>query len=108
MRVVIGLIESYCSDYDITINVKKTKWMRLAPNYGIHNGPLQIGSLIVEEVKSFKFLGVFICADGSYNKHYKNRRKLFFSGISEINNFGFSAKDTNTKFKSIRPLLGPN
>jgi hypothetical protein len=101
MRLVIRLIENFCSDYDITINVKKTKWMRLAPNYSIYNGSLQIGGLLVEEVKSFKFLGVNITSNGSHSEHYNNRRKLFFKGISEINNLGFSNKDTNTKVISV-------
>jgi hypothetical protein len=101
MRLVIQIIENFCSDFDITINVRKTKWMRLTPNYSLYNECLQIGGVIVEEVKVFKFLGVILTANGDFHEHYNNRRKLFFGGISEINNFGFNSRDMSTKVKAL-------
>jgi hypothetical protein len=101
VRQVIKLIERFCSDFDITINAKKTKWMRLTPNYSVETEIIQIGGVIIEEVKEFKFLGVIICSNGSPMAHYKERRKLFFKGISEINNLGFSEADTPTRMKKL-------
>jgi hypothetical protein len=101
LKKVIVLIENFCSDFDITINVKKTKWMRLTPNYSLEEGHVEIGGNRVEEVKVFKFLGVILEANGLFSEHYKNRRKLFFGGISEINNFGFFSKELNTRMKSL-------
>jgi len=88
LRKVIVLIENFCSDFDITINVKKTKWMRLTPNYSLEEGHVEI-------------LGVILESNGMFIEHYKNRRKLFFGGISEINNFGFFGKELNTRMKLL-------
>jgi len=103
MRLVIRLIEKFCSDYDITINAKKTKWMRLTPNYEHipDSNLLQLGSQILENLLSFKFLGVIVTADISYHEHYKKRRNLFFQGIEEINNLGFNKHDVPVKIKTL-------
>ncbi len=101
LNLIIKLIERFCSDYDIKINAKKTKWMRLTPNYSIEEGMVQIGEVPIEEVFEFKFLGVIIRSDGSHTTHLKNRRKLYLKGIAEINSLGFSDKDTPANIKKI-------
>jgi hypothetical protein len=103
MRLTIRLIEKFCSDYDVTINAKKTKWMRLTPNYDHipDSNILQLGGQILENVMSFKFLGVIITADNTSHEHYRKRRSLFFQGIEEINNLGFNKFDVPVKIKTL-------
>jgi hypothetical protein len=103
INAVIKLIERFCSDYDITINSKKTKWMRLTPNYSLTLGEdkVSIAGVEIEEVKEFKFLGVIISSNGSHMPHYKSRRNVYFKGLSEINKLGFNEKDLPTRIKKL-------
>jgi hypothetical protein len=99
MRILVKIIESFCADYDITINAKKTKIMRLTPNYSIEEGVILMGGQVIGWVGNFKFLGVII--SGTYDEHYKNRKKLFFSGLAEVNKLGFSKPELSTKIKAL-------
>jgi hypothetical protein len=101
MKILIKIIESFCGDYDISINAKKTKLMRLTPNYSIEDGYVQMGGQIIEEVKHFKFLGVIISSNGKIDEHFNKRKKLFFNGLAEIKKLGFSKPDVNTKIKAL-------
>jgi hypothetical protein len=101
LRQIIELIERFCSNFDITINAKKTKWMRLTPNYSTDSGFVQIRGALIEEVKEFKFLGVLICSNGSPMPHYKTRKRQYFKGIADINALGFNDKNVPTKIKKL-------
>jgi hypothetical protein len=103
LKCVANIIESFCQDYDITINSKKTKWMRLGPNYShsLEDESIELGGIALEKVSEFKFLGVIICEDGTYKNHYKKRKTLYLNGISEINSLGFNKNDLTTQVKSL-------
>jgi hypothetical protein len=103
LRGVINIIETFCSDYDININTKKTKWMRLTPNYIyiLNEETVKLGGVTLEKVHDFKFLGVIICSDNTYNKHYKKRKSLYMEGISEIITLGFNKSDISARLKNL-------
>jgi hypothetical protein len=77
------------------------KIMRLTPNYSIEEGVILMGGQVIDWVGNFKFLGVIISGNGTYDEHYKNRKKLFFSGLAEVNKLGFSKPELSTKIKAL-------
>jgi hypothetical protein len=101
LNVCIGIIERYCALYDISINAKKTKWMRLGEARSSIEPIVKINGDTLEKVDSFKFLGVIIESNGSYKKHLEKRRSLFMTGLGEIQRLGINKKDVPTGMKTL-------
>ena len=53
LKLVIKLIERFCAEYDITINVNKTKWMRFGPQYSTEIEEINLNGQLVEKVRDF-------------------------------------------------------
>ena len=90
LNVCIGIIEKYCALYDISINAKKTKWMRFGEAKSIIDPLIKINGDVLEKVNFFKFLGVIIESNGSYKMHLDKRRSLFMTGLGEIQRLGIN------------------
>jgi hypothetical protein len=101
LNVCIIIIENYCMLYDIGINAKKTKWMYFGKPRSIIEDEIIVNGQEIEKVEKFKFLGVELCSNGSYDEHIKKRRTLFLSGITEINELGIKKNDVPIKMKSL-------
>jgi hypothetical protein len=97
----IIVIERYCMLYDIKINAKKTKWMLFGSPKSILSENVCVNGEKLEKVNSFKFLGVTICQDGSYNEHIEKRKSLFLNGLGEVRRLGFDKKDVPIKMKKL-------
>ena len=57
LQIVTYAIENFCSEYDIKINVTKTKWMRFGPQYNTNDVQISLLGQKVEQVNELKFLG---------------------------------------------------
>jgi len=101
LNLTIKLVERFCSEYDVTINVKKTKWLRFGPKYSAETEAVTLLNQTVEQVEEFKFLGVTIQGDSGYASHIKKRTQMYMQAISEINGLGFNDSKLLVKIKSL-------
>ncbi len=68
-REEVEVLEQWCKTNRLTLNVRKTKEMITDfRKYSVTHPPLLINNAAVEIVESFKFLGVHITDDFSWNK----------------------------------------
>jgi hypothetical protein len=71
-REEVGDLAVWCQDYNLSLNVIKTK--ELIVNYRkrrAEHAPTLIDGTVVEQVESFKFVGVHITDKLSWSKHTK-------------------------------------
>jgi hypothetical protein len=101
LEYCIKIIERYCDVFDIQINAKKTKCMVFGPIKSIVEPEIKVNGQILEIVENFKFLGVHIERGGKHDKHISIRRTAFLSGLTEIENLGFSKSDVPVRMKSL-------
>jgi hypothetical protein len=97
----IIVIERYCMLYDIKINAKKTKWMLFGKPNSVLDESVRVNGELLEKVKSFKFLGVTICQDGSFTEHIEKRKSLFLNSMGEVRRLGFNKKDVPLRMKKL-------
>ncbi len=62
---------------------------------------IMVNNQIIENVKTFKFLGVHIDREGTFKSHIATRKTAFFSGISEIERLGVNKIDVPISMKSL-------
>jgi hypothetical protein len=61
--------------------VKNTIWMRFGGPRSIVEDEVKVNGTTLENVNSFKFLGVIIAQDSSYKEHLLKRRSMFMTGM---------------------------
>jgi hypothetical protein len=101
LNALIKIIEKFCDEYDVIINVKKTKTLRFGPKYKERDEDVILLNTVVEQVDSFKFLGVTVCSDLGYEQHIQIRKAMYMQAIAEINNLGFNDPKIPVKIKSL-------
>ena len=95
----LNILETYCDLYDISINVKKIKWM-------VINGPMNLPTNFflnnqkVEQV-DFKYLGYEVKRNGSNIRHISRRKTFYMGGIKEIEKINFLDRNTHPKMKGL-------
>jgi hypothetical protein len=63
-------LEVWCQDNNLSLNLNKTKEMIVNyRNRRTEHAPIRIDGAVVEQVESFKFLGVHITNKVSWSKH---------------------------------------
>jgi hypothetical protein len=89
MNKILKLIESYCEKHEITINASKTKCM-IFGDRKTRNGTYEIrlDNKILEFVKSFKLLGIWLNNMMTSSDHLKSRRTSTISASYKLLKFG--------------------
>ena len=62
LQLIVDKLDNTAKKYDIKINIKKTKVMKVSKNGGVIN--IVIDGQKVEQVGKFKYLGAWITEDG--------------------------------------------
>lgn len=68
----LNQLSSWCQDWQMNINIRKTKVMSFAPKGSHDFFQYHLDSCPLERVSSFKYLGVTISDDLSWNAHISN------------------------------------
>ena len=107
----IDILEKYCSDWGLEVNISKTKFMELNGKFTCNNSwrPTLNGQPI-EKVASYCYLGVFISSNGKFNKAmdslYHKGLGAYFSLRSTIDRRFIKAKGISKLFDSlVEPIL---
>ena len=90
---------TYCQDWCMEINVKKTKIIIFNRNGRLLNENFSIGNNLIECVKQYKYLGIVIQNTGNFNEA---RKQLFQKGIKASFQL---CKDMKSSNPPIRTLL---
>ncbi|PFX25469.1 hypothetical protein AWC38_SpisGene9896 [Stylophora pistillata] len=111
MGYTVNSINTFISDNNMSLNPKKCKSM--AVDFLHYNSvgcpPLVTGGSVIECVKSFKFLGVYLSSDLTWGEHTdyivkRANRRLY--AIRTLKRFGVSQADIVGVYCTlIRPLL---
>jgi hypothetical protein len=91
-KASISIIEAYCAKHGITINAKKTNWMKLGetahtkdgkekPRELLQNENFSIGDVLLDKVSSFKYLGVWIQSNNCNSMHIRKRKQAAYAAI---------------------------
>ena len=107
----IDILEKYCSDWGLEVNISKTKFMELNGKFTCNNSwrPTLNGQPI-EKVASYCYLGVIISSNGKFNKAidslYHKGLGAYFSLRSTIDRRFIKAKGISKLFDSlVEPIL---
>ena len=77
LKIIMYALSKSGKEYDMKINVKKTKVMRVCRNGSKREGGNSINIMIegqwVEQVNQFRYLGSFISDDGTCTAEIKSR-----------------------------------
>jgi hypothetical protein len=116
----IALIESYCLQYGITINAKKTNWMRLnetavkmegkeIPRTPLQDENFSIGGTPLDKVSSFRYLGVWIQSNNCNLLHIKKRKQAGYAALETCENLGIKedSLDLDVKGTLISTYIRP-
>ena len=95
---MLEIISKFCDIHDITINVKKTKWMAINTQ---SKKPFYLNGDIIEKVSEFKLLGFIICDNLSHTKHVKKRRAMCIGAVKDLDILGFTDHIASSKMKSL-------
>ena len=95
---MLEIISKFCDIHDITINVKKTKWMAINTQ---SKKPFYLNGDIIEKVSEFKLLGFIICDNLSHKKHVKKRRAMCIGAVKDLDILGFTDHIASSKMKSL-------
>ena len=95
---MLEIISKFCDIHDITINVKKTKWMAINTQ---SKKPFYLNGDIIEKVSEFKLLGLIICDNLSHTKHVKKRRAMCIGAVKDLDILGFTDHIASSKMKSL-------
>lgn len=70
-REEVGLLKAWCSDNNLSLNASKTKeiFVDYKKTWRGGHAPIHINGVEVQNVKSYKFLGVHISDDLSWSHH---------------------------------------
>jgi hypothetical protein len=118
----IGIIEAYRLKFGITINAKKTNWMRLnetasivegkeTPKPPLSNEDFTMGGTLLEKVSSFKYLGVWIQSTNSNLIHIKKRKQAGYAALNNCSKLGLENDTLELEIKGtllstyIRPRI---
>ena len=86
LQKLIDNLHTAIGRYNMRMNIKKTKTMRISRS-GEENVNIQINGARIEQVKSFKYLGTEITSDGRCSKEIQTRiarTKIAFTKVKEL------------------------
>ena len=71
LQLILDKLNESAKQYDMKINVKKTKVIKISKNWGTMN--IMIDGQKVEQVNKFKYLGAWITEDGRCETEIRTR-----------------------------------
>jgi hypothetical protein len=89
LQIVLDTIEKYCRDMEITINTSKTYTMVIGKSDD--GPPLQCMGNMLQTVKKFKFLGIWLQDDCKWKEHVKMRKFSAFNSFYALKGLGLDS-----------------
>ena len=110
-KKVLKLIEDFCLDNEIQINVKKTFWLKngeacrrekhtnkiiVKPSQGEN---FTLKGVKIEKVNNTRYLGFWLMSNGSNKLHLEKRRQVAMGALPRLNKLGFNKRELDPKVK---------
>jgi sorting nexin-29 len=110
LRKALKGLEQYCSQWDLTINVKKTKTMIFSKGKARKVGKFTINGREVERVDHFNYLGVKFSYNGKFQNTMKHNIEKAKNALFKLNTYTNAHQiNIQTKLflfeKTIEPIL---
>ena len=99
MVELIRIVNQYCNQYEIKINVSKTKYM-VIDRYQNSKSPLKIGNEQLIPVDEMRYLGFMLNTKVDANTHLSKRRLACINRMYSLNNFGLNNPNLKTEIKA--------
>ena len=99
----LKIVEGYCSDHCIKINVEKTKWMHFSPvtQSSKTTQNLSINGQPIEKVEKFKYLGYWLHKNLKDNTHLKSREEAMLKGFFATNRIQYNNINLDLKIRKL-------
>ena len=114
VKTCINIIESFCKKEDITLNGKKSVWMKLGEKPRFHpiskmavprppeaNVTFTAAGQAIEKVYAFKYLGYIITSDGKLNMHIEKRKKAANMPKRELDKMNLKSSNLLPEIKGL-------
>ena len=103
LQKIMDALNSTATEYDMKINIKKTKVMRVSKSVGKVN--IFINGIKIEQVKSFKYLGHTMTEDGRCETEIKCRIAQAKEAFSNRKDLLTKSLRKQTKIKIVKTLV---
>jgi exonuclease III len=88
MQKCLDVLYDFCRKWRLTISMSKTKLMRVGTTeYDAVDHPLHIGTVEVEQVSKYQYLGLWFTEDGKWDVEYQERMLKVRDVESRIRHF---------------------
>ena len=112
LQIILNKLESFCENADLSVNLDKTK-ITIFNNYGksLNNDFFRYGADELENVRSYKHLGLIMSPFGNFNLARQELRKVALKALYQLrkemcNHFRENIKLTMKLFDAlISPIL---
>lgn len=99
LQCMLYKLTEYCNEKKLIINTKKTKILMFSKGSRMSNTELKIGDEVIEEVKTFKYLGIVFQQNGLFTAHKKETVDKANERINEVNIISESLFKENFKIR---------
>ena len=96
LQIILNKLESFCENADLSVNLDKTKIM-IFNNCGrsLNNYSFRYGADELENVKSYKYLGLIMSPFGNFNLARQELKKVALKALYKLR------KEMGNHFKKI-------
>ena len=112
LKGVLAIIEKFCHENEITINVKKTFWLKSGESCrrckqtgsfitkkSEQEENFKLNDIPIEKVNHTRYLGFWLMSNGSNKLHLEKRNSAAMASLSKMNGLGFNEIDLDPKVK---------
>ena len=87
LQIILNKLESFCENADLSVNLDKTKIM-IFNNCGksLNNYLFRYGANELENVKSYKYLGLIMSPYGNFNLARQELKKVALKALYKLRN----------------------
>ena len=108
MQLLLNQLHSYCNEWNLTVNVNKTKTVIFCKRKSNHNLEFRYGNFVIDIVDSYVYLGVKFNYNGKYKvalETISNQATRAIYGLKKA--YKYELMDIETKLQLFDSIVTP-